>query len=148
MSLDVYLTTKNPIIKSGTGVFVRENGTTIELTSEQVKEKFPNAENISETESETNTVYSANITHNLNTMADAADLYKVLWRPDEINITKAQQLIEPLTKGLQELRSNPEKYEAFNPDNGWGDYNQLVNFVKNYLKACIDNPDADVNVWR
>ena len=41
-------------------------------------------------------IYSRNITHNMNKMADAVGLYKPLWRPDEIGITKAAQLVEPL----------------------------------------------------
>jgi len=35
-------------------------------------------------------VYDANITHNLGAMAEAAGIYKHLWRPEEIGITKAQ----------------------------------------------------------
>ena len=93
-------------------------------------------------------VYERNITHNLNTMADEAGIYKHLWRPDELGITKASQLIEPLTKGLELLRSDPERFKAFNPPNGWGDYDGLVDFVAEYLKACIDHPDADVGVSR
>ena len=43
MSLDVSLYSKNPISKKGTGVFIRENGKTKELTIEEVREKYPNA---------------------------------------------------------------------------------------------------------
>jgi len=35
-----------------------------------------------------------------------------------------------------------------NPKNGWGDYEGLVRFVKEYLKACIDYPDAEIKVSR
>lgn len=93
-------------------------------------------------------VYWANITHNLNTMAKAADLYEALWRPEELGITKASQLIEPLSKGLSNLHKNKDLLEKFNPSNGWGDYYSLVNFVQNYLNACIDNPDSEVRVSR
>ncbi len=48
-------------------------------------------------------VFSDNITHNLTEMADAVGLYKPLWRPDEIGITKANQLIGILAEGLQTL---------------------------------------------
>lgn len=93
-------------------------------------------------------VYSSNITHNLGDMAEAAGIYKHLWRPEEIGITKAIQLIEPLTKGLKELKSNPEKFEQYNPENKWGNYDYLVKFVREYLIACIENPDADIEVSR
>ena len=37
MSLDIYLIEKNEIPKKGTGIFVRENGRTKELTFAQAK---------------------------------------------------------------------------------------------------------------
>lgn len=94
------------------------------------------------------TVYDANITHNLNKMAEAAGIYKELWRPDEIGITKAFQLIEPLTAGWKRLCADREKFEAFNAPNGWGKYEHLVVFVHDYIEACKANPDADVSVSR
>ncbi|MBK8772221.1 MAG: hypothetical protein IPM06_17610 [Rhizobiales bacterium] len=53
------------------------------------------------------TIYASKITHNLNKMASAAGIYKHLWRPEEIGITKAAQLIEPLREGLALLLSDP-----------------------------------------
>lgn len=50
-----------------------------------------------------NEVYDANITHNLNTMAEEAGIYKHLWRPEELGITKAKDLIEPLAEGLAKM---------------------------------------------
>ena len=61
------------------------------------------------------TVHSANITHNLNKMAGEAGIYKHLWRPDKIGITKAEQLVEPLRAGLEILKSDPERFKKFNP---------------------------------
>ncbi len=94
------------------------------------------------------TVHSANITHNLNEMADAVGIYKHLWRPDEIGITKAEQLIEPLRRGLEFLKKEPDYFKKFNPENGWGDYEGLVSFVQEYLSSCEENPDAEVSVSR
>lgn len=94
------------------------------------------------------TVASFNITHNLNEMAEAADIYKCLWRPDENCIEKAHQMIEPLSAGLADLLANPAKYKQFNPENGWGSYEGLVSFVKGVLNACIENPNADIEVSR
>lgn len=93
-------------------------------------------------------VFNYNITHNLNRMAQAAGIYQHLWRPKELGITTASQLIIPLGIGLKELQDNPEKYKSFNPENKWGDYNGLVKFVTEYLQACIDNPDATIEVSR
>lgn len=96
----------------------------------------------------TRTVYSANCTHNLTTMADAAGLYQALWRPEELGIRKAAELIDVLDKGLSELRADPAKFKQFNPSNGWGDYEGLLEVVAGYLAACRQHPDAEVEVSR
>ena len=93
-------------------------------------------------------VFEWNITHNLNTMADKADIYKALWRPEELNITQAWDLIDLLQSGLSSLLNFPDYYEKFNPENGWGDYQGLVRFVENYLKACRKYPNARIRVSR
>lgn len=147
MGLDVSLYKPTPTLKKGTGVFVRENGNTRELSIQEVEERYPES-NIQETVYESNEAYSAKITHNLNTMASKAGIYKHLWRPDEIGIETARELIEPLREGLHKLKSNPEKYKAFNPPNGWGDYEGFVRFVSGYLDACYENPDAYVSACR
>jgi hypothetical protein len=93
-------------------------------------------------------VYSDNITHNMGEMASEVGIYKHLWRPDELGITKARSLIGPLIAGLRELKDNPKEYKRYNPKNGWGDYKCLVDFVEDYVKACIENPDATIYVSR
>jgi hypothetical protein len=93
-------------------------------------------------------VYSANITHNLNKMADAASIYMHLWRPEEIGITKAAQLVIPLREGITRLNAEPVKFRQYNAPNGWGLYEHFVPFVEQYLAACEKNPDADVSVSR
>lgn len=99
-------------------------------------------------------VYEANITHNLGKMADACDLesgytlYQVLWRPEEIGIQKAGLLAEFLDEAFNILLAEPDKFKQYNPENGWGSYDGLVNFVYHYRNACWDNPDADVEVSR
>lgn len=93
-------------------------------------------------------IYSDNITHNLSTMAREADLYECLWRPEELGITHAYQMIPRLEAGLALLRSDPERFEKFNPENGWGNYVGLVCFVRDLLEACKENPDAEVSACR
>lgn len=93
-------------------------------------------------------LYSANITHNLNRMANAAGIYEALWRPEEIGVTHAIQLIPLLREGVARLVKNPKEFEQYNPENGWGTYSGLVSFVKEYLAACEEYPDATVYVSR
>jgi len=93
-------------------------------------------------------IYWANITHNLGEMANNAGLYAILWRPEEEGVEFAGELIKPLSKGLDKLKSKPDFFKQFNPANGWGDYEALVKFVSSYLDACRNNPDAIVFVSR
>jgi chromosome segregation ATPase len=94
------------------------------------------------------TLSAFNITHNLNKMAEAVGLYEVLWRPGEIGITIASQMIEPLEKGLKELEAHPDKYKAYNPPNGWGNYEGFVSFCNSVLQKCREYPDAIIEAGR
>jgi hypothetical protein len=93
-------------------------------------------------------VFDANITHNLNDMAYAAGIYSYIWHPEDNGITKAAQLIEPLTKGLELLKSDPDRFGKLNAKNGWGTYAQFVPWVERLLAACREHPDASVSVRR
>lgn len=93
-------------------------------------------------------LYETNITHNLNKMAQEAGIYEILWRPDEIGITKASQIIEPLSEGVAKLACNKSHYQKFDAENGWGLWEHFLPFCANYLQACKDFPDAIVEVSR
>jgi len=93
-------------------------------------------------------IFEANITHNLGEMAEAAGIQKALWRPEEIGITKAKQLIMPLTNGLAMLRSDPKRFKKFDDPNGWGTYDHFVPWLKKYMNACAQHPEATVRVSR
>lgn len=150
MSLDVYLTMKGvQNLPSSPRIFIREDGQNKEISRGEWDRRFPDREPVVFTDSsEDGEVYSANITHNLNKMATEAGIYKELWRPEEVGITKAKQLIVLLHIGLELLKSDPSRFKAFNPKNGWGAYEGLVAFVHDYLEACVKYPSADVSVWR
>jgi hypothetical protein len=152
MSLDVYLEADAPptSLKSGSGIFIRQNGETIEMSREEWDRAFPDQEPVIMTaDADANcTVYDRNITHNLGKMADAAGVYYACWRPEERGWSKAKDLIEPLEAGLQRLQDDPDAFKVHNPSNGWGDYDGLVRFVAEYLQACREYPDAHVRVSR
>lgn len=117
---------------------------------------------------EDETVYNANITHNLGEMASEAGIYEALWRPhrlkegyniseedheaewefEDSQIVKASEIIELLEKGLADLKVRSEYFQKFNSPNGWGMYGNFVPFVEKYLKACKEYPDAIVEVSR
>lgn len=99
-------------------------------------------------------VYENNITHNLGRMASQVQLgggltlYDVLWRPDEHGMKFARDISEHLDLGFNILLAEPERLKQYNPDNGWGSYDGLVNFVYKYRNACWDNPDAELRISR
>jgi len=105
-------------------------------------------------------VYEANITHNLGKMAAEVkygvewvgegelSLYEVLWRPEERGFKFARDIADLLDIGWNILLSDPERFKAYNPENGWGSYDGLVNFVYKYRNACWDNPDAELRISR
>lgn len=93
-------------------------------------------------------VYAGNITHNLGKMADEAGIYYAMWRPEEIEKTKAGEIIDLLEKGLEDLKARPEHYKKFDSPNGWGMYIHFVPFVEEYLDACKKHPTAIINVSR
>ena len=89
-------------------------------------------------------LYTANITHNLSMMAQAAGLYTVLWCPEEIDLTLAVDLIRSLEIGRDTLTIHASQFKAMNPKNGWGTYDDLLEFVENYLDACREHGSAYV----
>jgi hypothetical protein len=152
VSLDVYLEADAPPAAptEGSGIYIRRNGETVDISRAEWDRAFPCQEPVilsREAEVDT-TVYHRNITHNLNKMANAAGIYEHLWRPEEIGITRAKDLVEPLAAGLERLRAEPETFKAHNPPNGWGNYEGLVSFVETYLAACREYPEAGVRASR
>lgn len=125
MSLDVYLTGEN----------------------REVSCTCPHCDNV-HTRTETEQFYDSNITHNLNQMAKEAGIYEACWRPEEIGITKAKELIEPLRAGLALMVADPQRFEKHNAKNGWGLYKHFVSWVRKYLAACEQHPEANVKASR
>jgi|WetSurMetagenome_2_1015567.scaffolds.fasta_scaffold621085_2 hypothetical protein len=138
MSLDVYLKLKKAEFYKKLGIDPSKQ--VIDLTDEEI-------DALSERR-HMRGIYSRNITHNLNKMAMEAGIYEHLWRPDEIGITEAKDLIVPLKEGLARLRADPERFKKLNPANGWGDYPGLIRFVECYVDACERYPGALVEVSR
>jgi hypothetical protein len=112
-------------------------------------------------------LYSANITHNLNVMAEQAGIYKALWRPyqlhkdyvysedykiemafEDLVTIIATDIIDVIEQGLDLLKNRPDYFSKFNSPNGWGTYVHFVQFVKKYLAALKQYPNSIVIVDR
>ena len=90
-------------------------------------------------------VFDSNITHNLTRLAREVDLYEPLWHPRAIT---ASELIPELEQGLSKLIIHEKHCQQFAPESGWGTYENLLEFTRNYLEACKRWPDATVEVSR
>lgn len=92
--------------------------------------------------------YSANITHNLGAMAKEAEIYGVVWRPEENGIVTADQLIAPLSAAITRMRKDPDRFKQHDAPNGWGKYEHFLPFLERYYRACVANPRAHVRANR
>lgn len=173
MSLDLSIYSNTPVLHRSTGVYIRENGKTKELaTKQEVLTHFPDAnpDDIKETTYEDNVYFHVNLTHNLTEMAHKCEidgncfnkesksnkvsLYDLLWHPgDNLGIvTPSLDYLQDIMTCYTIILSNPNKFKKYNPSNGWGTYEQLVEATKNYMNALLsistefENYTIDANV--
>lgn len=95
-------------------------------------------------------VYEDNITHNLGKMAQAVNefYYKAIWHPEELDFKVAGDVVYELRKGVAVLACAPSHLKKYNPENGWGDYENLLLFTVAYIEACEQFPNATIEVSR
>lgn len=124
---------------------------------EEVHSHFPDADlsHISVYEYEDEDFWHGNITHNMNKMASEVPiegtkltLYDLLWRPDEHDFATAgsSSYREYMLKGYLYLRTYKEELLPLNPDNGWGNYDQLLAFTLDFLQHLI-TADDDFEIY-
>lgn len=92
--------------------------------------------------------YKSSISNDLSSMADAAGVYRHIWRPEGLGIIKASELVAPLNEGLRVLRANKERFKCFEPKHKRDTYEDLTNFIEHYIKASIKYPDATIEIER
>lgn len=56
------------------------------------------------------------------------------WK-NEANNGYCKNIIPSITKGLEELRINGDKYKQYEPDNGWGTVKGTIRFFENIIDA-------------
>lgn len=151
MSLDYYIITKNPVQHKHTGIYIRENGETKELSKEEAEKKFNQP--VEEYTSTDSNLLHVNITHNLAKMAkqcevNGVSLYTLLWYPDEVLINGKPSIsyCQNILILYIELKAHRETYEKFNPSNGWGSYDSLLNALKKIAMCFINNYISDLKV--
>lgn len=45
------------------------------------------------------------------------------------------------------LRSDPEQFKAYDPPNGWGGYEDAIDFVEDFAAKCAAHPRATIGGW-
>ena len=93
-------------------------------------------------------LFTTNITHNLGQMAAFAGIYRELWRPEEIDAIFASDISAELAKGLGDMKKRPEYYKQFDAENKWGTYKDFIPWLEKYLEACLEYPDAKIEISR
>lgn len=155
MSLDIYAKLKRGTIPSG-----QQLGTGYISWSREEKDRLTEP---------TNEVLWINITHNLNKMASKVpiteplvskkyrNLYYIMWRPDEFfknswdipaDKIRLKDVREYLEEALGYLLSHENQLSKYNPENGWGHYENLVYCLPQYIRACYKWPNAVLEIDR
>ena len=58
-----------------------------------------------------------------------------------------EEVIDELETSIKILKDNPEKYEAMNPENGWGSYEGVTRKMELLLTAFKEHPKAIIQGW-
>lgn len=142
MSLDLYIISKKPIRRTGTGIYVRENGRNRELkTKEEVLCYFGEDTEVEVKVYETNEVWHENMTHNLGRMASKVkgkerDLYTLFWRPTESIVTK--EWVTEVLRCYIYLKEHEEELKPLEEE--WGTFDLLKEFTESLIKCLLDLP--------
>lgn len=91
------------------------------------------------------TLFSRNITHNLNRMFSEAGAYEILWRGDGL---VAGAVVDRLIAAQQVMRDDPERFRKFDAPNGWGKYEHAMDFLAEVIAACREHPEGVISCSR
>lgn len=87
--------------------------------------------------------FQANYTYNVSPM------WYVIYPDDngmvQIDGMTGQESIEKLEHAILQMSSDPAKFQALNPENGWGSFNRFFYFLMKLLEAAREHPEA---IWR
>lgn len=89
-------------------------------------------------------VFSGNMTHNVTNMWAEAGVYSALY---ETNGMSAFTITNILAHGICDMMFYPEKYKAMDSPNGWGLYENALPFLTEIYKACLEYPEAKIEIF-
>jgi hypothetical protein len=88
-------------------------------------------------------IFEVNYTHNIVHMMHAAAKTSHYDWADDFQGEPAWRLVPLLARLVSNLKKDPEKYRAMNPNNGWGDYDGMLDdYLGPLMEACNSNPSG------
>ena len=60
---------------------------------------------------------------------------------------RAGEILATLDDMVIAMEAHPDVYRALNPENGWGNYEGALNYIRRFRDACAESPSAIVNGW-
>ena len=91
------------------------------------------------------TLFSANITHNLTKMWSEAGVYDALYKSDGKD---AHSVLSTLEAGLEHLKSDPTHFSQFNAENSWGLYKHAVPWLEELVLNFKKFPNATIELGK
>lgn len=85
-------------------------------------------------------VFKTNITFTLANIGVEAGIFTCFTSSGK----SAKEIIDPLKEGIANLKANPGYFKQFDSSR-WGTYEDLVPWLEKVLKACIENPAAQIS---
>ena len=64
----------------------------------------------------------------------------------DLNEKNAGDSLPALQRAVAAMESDPAKYEAMNPPNGWGNYEGALNYLRQLRDACAAYPKATIHI--
>lgn len=93
-------------------------------------------------------LFDGQITGNLWNMAEEAGIAHHIWRPWTVGLSKAHHLINPLRDAIARIEADPARFDRFAAAEPYSKRANLLRFLKQYLRACMKHPEADIQVGR
>jgi len=137
MSLDIYVTEKRPV--KDYKVVVRILDEDDSILDEFYGDQDRAIAYLQDTKEVTIRLDSANVTHNLADLAEALQVYDLLWCGTGI---KAGDALGTVKRAKGELLANKDYYKKFESPGGWGTVADMVRFLSEVVSLCEDYPEA------
>lgn len=88
---------------------------------------------------------SWNYTHNVTPMWRLVGVYEALYESDGKRVS---EILPALVCGVSVMAAKIDDCRALNPENGWGDADRALEWLRDVTDACVRHPSATVSVSR